>query len=147
MIARWLACLAKFGKSLLIFSPLTFVSMDSKNTPLALAGLGSKVSIWLGPPLIHKRITLYCGFALSLAGGCATALAEAFRPGGSSRCPPAGSSPSAGDVPKRAAAVNSAATTTPAATSLTFERPMVNSAPFANDAAAADAPHAEPREI
>src|SRR5262245_61031852 len=92
-------------------------------------------------------MTLYCGFALSLVSGCATVLAADFCGAAASRLNADGASQSADEAPTKATRVNSAAPTNPATASLMFEMPMVRSAPFASEVAAADAPHAAPREI
>src|SRR5258708_1806535 len=55
---RWLVTFASRGRTLLIFTPLTLVSMAPNRPPLGSSGLGSNVSIWLGPPPIHTRMML-----------------------------------------------------------------------------------------
>ena len=49
-------CLASLGRCSLIKMPGTAVSMALNSPPLAWPGLGSKVSIWLGPPVIQSRM-------------------------------------------------------------------------------------------
>src|ERR1700722_2675090 len=62
-IARWLASLAIREKCSLICMPGTLVWIGLKSPRLGCPGLGSKVSIWLGPPLIQSRMQerLRCG--------------------------------------------------------------------------------------
>src|SRR5262249_20657825 len=62
-MARWLASLAILGKYSLIWMPGTSVSIGWNGPPWGCPGLRSKVSIWLGPPLIHSRMQerLRCG--------------------------------------------------------------------------------------
>src|SRR5262249_8919111 len=40
----------------LILMPETLVSISLKMPPLSVPGLRSNVSIWLGPPFIHRRM-------------------------------------------------------------------------------------------
>src|SRR6202795_3659502 len=55
-MARCSMCLAILGKCSLIWMPETAVSIALKGPPLACPGFRSKVSIWLGPPFIHRRM-------------------------------------------------------------------------------------------
>ena len=49
-------CRASRGRCSLIRMPGTAVSIALNSPPLAWPGLGSKVSIWLGPPVIQSRM-------------------------------------------------------------------------------------------
>src|SRR4051812_29133359 len=49
-------CLANCGRCSLILMPGTLVLIGLKGPPLSVPGLRSKVSLWLGPPSIHKRM-------------------------------------------------------------------------------------------
>ena len=49
-------CLASLGRCSLIRMPGTAVSIALNGPPLAWPGLRSKVSIWLGPPVIQSRM-------------------------------------------------------------------------------------------
>ena len=64
-MAMCFMCLAIFGRCSLILMPGTLVSISLNGPPLAWPGLRSKVSIWLGPPVIHSRMheRLRCGLA------------------------------------------------------------------------------------
>src|SRR5579883_171229 len=55
-MARCLACLASLGRCSLNFMPGTVVAISLKGPPFLCPGLRSNVSIWLGPPFIHKRM-------------------------------------------------------------------------------------------
>ncbi len=48
--------LASLGRCSLIMMPGTAVSMALNSPPLAWPGLGSNVSVWLGPPVIQSRM-------------------------------------------------------------------------------------------
>src|SRR5262245_56273013 len=63
MTASLSPCLASFGRCSLKRTPGAFVAISLNGPPLACPGLRSKVSIWLGPPFIHKRMhaRLRCG--------------------------------------------------------------------------------------
>src|SRR5262245_51512410 len=54
--ARLSICLESLGKYSLIVIPGTEVSIALRPPPLSWAGFGSKVSNWLGPPVIHNRM-------------------------------------------------------------------------------------------
>ena len=49
-------CRASLGRCSLMRMPGTAVSMALNSPPLAWPGLGSNVSIWLGPPVIQSRM-------------------------------------------------------------------------------------------
>src|SRR5204863_9435492 len=69
IIARWSASLAICEKCSLIWMPGTLVLIGLNGPPWACPGLRSKVSSWLGPPLIHSRMQerLRCGFLAASA--------------------------------------------------------------------------------
>ncbi len=48
--------LARFGRCSLIFTPGAEVSIGLNSPPLAWPGFRSKVSVWLGPPVIHSKM-------------------------------------------------------------------------------------------
>src|SRR5262245_6724032 len=59
MPPRMAACcisLAYGGKCSLMWMPETLVSIGLKVPALAVPGFRSKVSLWLGPPAIHRRM-------------------------------------------------------------------------------------------
>src|SRR5262249_39754145 len=55
------------GRCSLIWMPGTAVGMALYGPPLTWPGFRSKVSIWLGPPVIHRRMQAFLRF------GCAAA--------------------------------------------------------------------------
>jgi hypothetical protein len=57
------------GRCSLIRMPGALVGISRKGPPLAWPGLRSKVSVWLGPPLIHSRMhdRRRCGLAVASA--------------------------------------------------------------------------------
>src|SRR5262249_32154020 len=63
MIAMRSIHLAILGRCSPILTPGALVAISLNGPPLAWPGFKSKVSIWLGPPFIHNRITerLRCG--------------------------------------------------------------------------------------
>src|SRR5947209_7248875 len=67
----------KRGKFSLIWMPGTDVSIGRNGPLLSVPGLGSKVSLWLGPPSIHRTMhrlwRVCCG-----AGACAARAARTF---------------------------------------------------------------------
>src|SRR5580700_4548419 len=56
MIASLSARLASSGRCSENLTPATLVAVSLNGPPLAWPGLRSNVSIWLGPPFIHKRM-------------------------------------------------------------------------------------------
>src|SRR5437016_617058 len=48
---------ASFGRCSLMRIPLTEVSISLNGPPVGWPGLRSKVSIWLGPPVIQRKMT------------------------------------------------------------------------------------------
>src|SRR4051812_27845971 len=57
-----LICLASLGRCSPTDRPGTPVAIGLNGPPLAWSGLGSKVSIWRGPPVIHRRMTDFLRF-------------------------------------------------------------------------------------
>src|SRR5437763_919974 len=107
--------------------------MAPTSWPLAWLGLGSKVSIWLGPPLSHSTIQLGLGFALApLRGG-------ASRCAGGRGGRPAGGSFWAKAVRSSVPVVTRAAMRARAERALLFRVHMLSSAPRARDTALAEA--------
>src|SRR5438132_6747517 len=49
-------CLAILGRCSLILMPGTAVAISLNGPPLTVPGFKSNVSIWLGPPFIHRRM-------------------------------------------------------------------------------------------
>src|SRR5438876_3315562 len=49
-------CLAILGRCSLILMPGTAVEISLNGPPLLVPGFKSNVSIWLGPPFIHRRM-------------------------------------------------------------------------------------------
>src|SRR5262249_35558456 len=62
------------GRASVMRRPGTLVSAAANGPPLACPGFRSNVSIWLGPPLIHKRThdRLRCGFFASSAASASS---------------------------------------------------------------------------
>src|SRR5262245_4576410 len=76
MLRRMAACfisLANLGKCSLIWMPGTLVLIGLKVPALAVPGFMSKVSLWLGPPAIHRRMH-DLGLAVWAAAPCARTL-------------------------------------------------------------------------
>src|SRR5579875_1352379 len=71
-MARGFAFVARGGRCSLNLMPGTVVAISLKGPPLAWPGFKSKVSIWLGPPFIHKRMQA------RLRSGLAAAAAARF---------------------------------------------------------------------
>src|SRR5262249_14505885 len=65
MMPSSLAAAASFGRFSLIRSPATAVSVSFEGPPFLWPGLRSQVSVWLGPPDIHRTMHALAG---SLAG-------------------------------------------------------------------------------
>src|SRR6185312_8071039 len=63
MMARRSEKWASFGKCSAMRMPGVLVSMPLMGPPLSVPGLGSKVSIWLGPPFIQSRMQARGGLA------------------------------------------------------------------------------------
>lgn len=65
MIVNWSSIAACFGRCSQMIVPGSFVCV-TPNGPRFMygrSGFGSQVSMWLGPPAIHSRITLLPVFA------------------------------------------------------------------------------------
>src|SRR4051794_23003324 len=56
MMVMSFICPASLGRCSLIWMPGTAVSIALNWPPLAWPGLGSKVSVWLGPPVIQSKM-------------------------------------------------------------------------------------------
>jgi hypothetical protein len=56
MIAMSFICPASLGRCCEILMPGAAVSIAWNGPPCACPGLGSNVSVWLGPPVIHRRM-------------------------------------------------------------------------------------------
>src|SRR5260221_4237633 len=56
MMAAWLVRRANCGKCSLIWMPLVAVWIWRNGPPWSVPGRRSKVSLWLGPPAIHRRM-------------------------------------------------------------------------------------------
>src|SRR5262245_49580999 len=56
MTASLSACSATSGSCSENFAPLMRVSIALNSPPVFVPGLGSKVSMWLGPPFIQRRM-------------------------------------------------------------------------------------------
>ena len=56
MMAAWLVSWANFGKCSLMRMPGTEVWISRRGPPLTWPGFMSNVSVWLGPPFIHRRM-------------------------------------------------------------------------------------------
>src|SRR5262245_43562789 len=72
IIAIRFICLATPGRCSLILIPGTLVAISLTGPPLACPGLRSNVSMWLGPPDIHRRMHAF------LRAGCAAAAPARF---------------------------------------------------------------------
>src|SRR5438132_4849499 len=55
-MAAWFISLAIFGRCSLISTPGALVLIGLNSPAPLLSGLRSKVSLWLGPPSIHRRM-------------------------------------------------------------------------------------------
>src|SRR5437660_6642834 len=65
--AIWSMCLAIFGRYSLMRMPGTAVGMSLNGPPLTCPGFMSKVSNWLGPPVIHRRMHAFLRFGWAAA--------------------------------------------------------------------------------
>src|SRR5262245_3653553 len=67
MMPRSLAAAASFGRCSLIRSPGTAVAVSLEGPPFLWSGLRSQVSVWLGPPDIHRTMHALAGFLSAAA--------------------------------------------------------------------------------
>src|SRR6185312_8879227 len=67
MTASLSAIWAIFGKYSQTCSPVTFDGIGRKGPPVGRPGFMSKVSIWLAPPFIHKRMHRFLDFLAASA--------------------------------------------------------------------------------
>jgi hypothetical protein len=67
MTPRCLAIAASFGRCSLIRIPGTAVSISLNGPPFLWPGLRSQVSVWLGPPDIHRTMHARGGLAPAAA--------------------------------------------------------------------------------
>src|SRR5437762_10570419 len=70
-MAAWFISLANCGKFSLISMPETLVGIGLNSPAPLLSGLRSKVSLWLGPPSIHRRMQLLCFFGATESAAAA----------------------------------------------------------------------------
>src|SRR5579859_3232936 len=74
-IAAWSISCASFGKCSLIWMLGTFVAIGLNSPPSLVPGFKSNVSLWLGPPSIHRRMHDLC-LAPELAARLANTLSQ-----------------------------------------------------------------------
>src|SRR3954468_2842636 len=65
--AIWSMFLASLGRCSLMWMPGTAVGMSLNGPPLTCPGFMSKVSNWLGPPVIHRRMHAFLRFGWAAA--------------------------------------------------------------------------------
>src|SRR5262245_3052308 len=73
MTASLSACSARSGRCSENFAPLMRVSMALNSPPVFVPGLGSNVSMWLGPPFIQRRMQALPRPFLPVIAACSAA--------------------------------------------------------------------------